>query len=87
MSLASPLRLPVALLAICSLALPQTKGPIWSEQEKPIAERIRGLRDAFRVEGIPKSFVLDSSGKLVAQAIDMRTKRQFLEMLKSAGLK
>jgi thiol-disulfide isomerase/thioredoxin len=47
----------------------------------------RKANEAFRVEGIPKSFVLDSSGKLVAEAIDMRTERQFLEMLKSAGLK
>jgi len=40
----------------------------------------------FLVEGIPKSFVYDREGKLVAQAIDMRTKKQFLEMLKHAGL-
>lgn len=39
------------------------------------------------VEGIPKSFVYDREGKLVAQAIDMRTHRQFLEMLSRAGLK
>jgi thiol-disulfide isomerase/thioredoxin len=42
---------------------------------------------AYRIEGIPKSFVYDREGKIVAQAIDMRTKRQFLEMLASAGLK
>jgi thiol-disulfide isomerase/thioredoxin len=40
----------------------------------------------MRVAGIPKSFVYDRSGKLVAQAIDARTSRQFLEMLKDAGL-
>jgi peroxiredoxin len=40
----------------------------------------------FFVEGIPRSFVYSREGKLVAQAIDMRTKRQFLEMLKEAGL-
>lgn len=40
----------------------------------------------FRVEGIPKTFVYDRKGKLVAQSIDMRTQRQFLEMLKLAGL-
>jgi peroxiredoxin len=40
----------------------------------------------FRVEGIPKSFVYDRNGKLVAQAIDRRTERQFLDMLKQAGL-
>ena len=41
---------------------------------------------AFSVEGIPKSFLYDRDGKLVAQAIDMRTKHQFLEMLAQAGL-
>ena len=40
----------------------------------------------FQVEGIPKSFVYDRQGKLVAQSIDMRTRRQFLEMLAQAGL-
>jgi hypothetical protein len=43
--------------------------------------------DAFQVEGIPKSFVYDRDGKLVAQSIDMRTQRQFREMLAQAGLK
>jgi len=40
----------------------------------------------FRIEGIPKSFVYDRDGKLVAQAIDMRTRSQFLKMLAQAGL-
>jgi hypothetical protein len=30
--------------------------------------------------------VYDREGKLVAQAIDMRTRQQFLEMLSHAGL-
>jgi peroxiredoxin len=46
----------------------------------------RKVNDAFIVEGIPKSFVYDRSGKLVAQSIDMRTKTQFLGMLAQAGL-
>ena len=46
----------------------------------------RKVTDLFRVEGIPKSFVYDRDGKLVAQAIDMRTRGQFLEMLAQAGL-
>jgi peroxiredoxin len=41
---------------------------------------------AFSVEGIPKSFLYDRDAKLVAQAIDMRTKSQFLAMLAQAGL-
>lgn len=46
----------------------------------------RKVNDAFIVEGIPKSFVYDRSGKMVAQSIDMRTRSQFLEMLAQAGL-
>jgi peroxiredoxin len=46
----------------------------------------RKVNDLFVVEGIPKSFVYDREGKLVAQSIDMRTKKQFLEMLAQAGL-
>jgi len=46
----------------------------------------RTVTESFQVEGIPKSFVYDRAGKLVAQSIDMRTQRQFLEMLAQAGL-
>ncbi len=46
----------------------------------------RKVNELFQVEGIPKSFVYDRNGKLAAEAIDMRTQRQFLEMIKSAGL-
>jgi len=47
----------------------------------------RKVNDLFQVEGIPKSFVYNREGKLVAQSIDMRTRNQFLEMLTQAGLK
>ena len=46
----------------------------------------RKVNELFQVEGIPKSFVYDREGKLVAQSIDMRTQGQFLEMLAQAGL-
>jgi len=46
----------------------------------------RKVNQAMRVEGIPKSFLYDREGKLVAQAMDGRTERQFLEMLGKAGL-
>ncbi len=46
----------------------------------------RKVNDLFQIQGIPKSFVYDRRGKLVAESIDMRTQRQFLEMLRSAGL-
>ncbi len=42
--------------------------------------------ELFRLDGIPKSFVYDRDGKLVSQAIDMRTQKQFLELLAKAGL-
>jgi len=47
----------------------------------------RKVNELFEIEGIPKTFVYDRSGKLVAQSIDMRTRRQFLEMLAQAGLR
>jgi len=47
----------------------------------------RKANDVFLIDGIPKSFVYDREGKLVAQSIDMRTQRQFLEMLSQAGLR
>jgi hypothetical protein len=47
----------------------------------------RKVNDLFQVEGIPKSFVYDRDGKLVAQSIDMRTQKQFLQMLSQAGLR
>jgi peroxiredoxin len=46
----------------------------------------RKVNEMFVVEGIPKSFVYDREGKLVAQSIDMRTQKQFLEMLARTGL-
>ncbi len=46
----------------------------------------RKVNELFRIDGIPKSFVYDRSGKLVAQSIDMRTQKQFLDLLMKAGL-
>jgi peroxiredoxin len=47
----------------------------------------RKVNGLFQIDGIPKSFVYDRSGKLVAQSMDMRTRNQFLGMLAQAGLK
>jgi peroxiredoxin len=47
----------------------------------------RKVTESFHVDGIPKSFVFDREGKLVAQSIDMRTMNQFLAMLSQAGLR
>jgi thiol-disulfide isomerase/thioredoxin len=41
----------------------------------------------FHVNGIPKTFVFNREGELVATAVDGRTQRQFMEMLRKAGLK
>jgi peroxiredoxin len=46
----------------------------------------RKVNELFQVDGIPKSFVYDRNGKLVTESIDMRTQRQFLQMLAQAGL-
>ncbi len=46
----------------------------------------RTVNDQFVVRGIPKTFVYDRSGHLAAESIDMRTERQFMEMLNRAGL-
>ena len=44
------------------------------------------VNELLHIQGIPKTFVYDREGKIVAQSIDMRTKSQFLEMLGRAGL-
>ena len=40
----------------------------------------------LKINGIPKTFVYNRDGKIVAQSIDMRTQKQFLQMLAAAGL-
>jgi peroxiredoxin len=44
------------------------------------------IQKALRIEGIPVTLVYDRNGKLAAQAIDMRTRQQFLQLLSKAGL-
>ena len=46
----------------------------------------RKVNQLFGIEGIPKTFVYDREGKLAAQSIDMRTEKQFLELLSAAGI-
>ncbi len=45
------------------------------------------VNELLHINGIPKTFVYDRDGKIVAQSIDMRTRNQFLEMLAAAGVK
>jgi peroxiredoxin len=47
----------------------------------------RAVNRSFAIHAIPKTFVYDRDGKLVAEAIDMRTERQFVAMLAKAGLR
>jgi peroxiredoxin len=44
------------------------------------------IHKRFNVDGIPKSYLYDRDGRLVAEAMDMRTKDQFLAMLAKANL-
>src|SRR5581483_3699324 len=37
----------------------------------------RKVNDEFRIDGIPKTFVYNRDGRLVAEAMDMRTRNQF----------
>ena len=40
----------------------------------------------FHIEGIPRTFVINRDGKLLSEAIDQRTQRQFLKMLSGTDL-
>lgn len=46
----------------------------------------RKVNELFVVGGIPKSFLYNRDGRLVAEAMDRRTETQFLAMLKQAGV-
>ncbi|HTW49320.1 MAG TPA: TlpA disulfide reductase family protein [Acidobacteriaceae bacterium] len=40
----------------------------------------------FHIQGIPRTFLFDRNGKLIAEAIDQRSQRQFLIMLSKTDL-
>jgi hypothetical protein len=40
----------------------------------------------FHIDGVPRTFVFDRDGKLVAESIDLSTQRQLFGMLATAGL-
>jgi hypothetical protein len=61
------------------------------EHQDPVSYPIlldpgRKVSDALKIDSIPKTFLYDRAGRLVAQSIDMRTWGQFLGMLKRAGI-
>jgi peroxiredoxin len=41
----------------------------------------------YKIAGVPKSFVYDREGNLIAQAIDVRTQKQLRNMLEQTGLR
>jgi thiol-disulfide isomerase/thioredoxin len=45
------------------------------------------VSERFAVTSIPKTFIYDREGALVAQSIDMRTRPQFLSLLAAAGIR
>jgi peroxiredoxin len=44
------------------------------------------VSDVLKIDSIPKTFLYDRTGRMVAQSIDMRTRGQFLAMLELAGI-
>lgn len=42
--------------------------------------------DMYHITGIPRTFLFDRNGKLIAEAIDQRSQRQFLMMLSKTDL-
>jgi peroxiredoxin len=47
----------------------------------------RKVNTEFVIQGIPRTVIYDRNGKLAAEAIDMRTRRQLLALLARAGMK
>jgi peroxiredoxin len=70
---------------------PTTKVQPFASQQKitypVLLDPEQKVSKIYSVEGIPMSFVYDRNGKLVAESMDMRTRKQFLAMLAEAGLK
>ena len=54
--------------------------PVLLDPEQKVAQ-------LYKILGVPKTFVYDREGKLVAQAMNVRSQRQFLNMLGEAGLR
>ena len=79
----------LVILAITDEAIEKAK-PFIEEKQYTfpvLLDRGRKVNEAFRVDGIPKTFIYDRAGKLAAQSIDMRTREQFAGMLAKAGLR
>ena len=78
-------------LVVLSLTSEDRKAVVqWSKQfgryHPPVLLDVGGeIAKRFHVSGIPTTFVYNREGTLAAKAIDMRTRRQFMELLAAAG--
>jgi peroxiredoxin len=52
-----------------------------------VFDTFRKAMEQFHIEQVPRTFVFDREGKLVAQSLDACTQGQFFRMLARAGLK
>jgi thiol-disulfide isomerase/thioredoxin len=74
---------------------------VTDEDEMKVGNLLRGMKprftvlydvgrkteDKYHVNSLPRTYVFDREGKLVAVGVDGRTQKQFLLMLQKAGLK
>jgi peroxiredoxin len=59
-----------------------------NEYHPPVlTDSSEAVHKLFHVTGIPRTFVFDRDGKLVGEAIDQSTQKQFFALLGQAGLK
>jgi len=62
------------------VAIQKIAFPVLLDPEQKVAQ-------LYKILGVPKTFVYDRQGQLVAQAIDVRTRNQLLNMLETTGLR
>lgn len=58
----------------------------WNYHPPLLIDQGGKVSQQFHIEGIPRTFVFDRDGKLIAEAMDQRTWRQFLVMLTKTDL-
>jgi thiol-disulfide isomerase/thioredoxin len=58
----------------------------WSYHPPILIDQGGKVFEQFHIQGIPRTYLFDRDGKLLAEAIDQRTQRQFLMMLSKTDL-